>query len=123
MTATRHPPSRSIGAGVASNKIDLSRPDPGFVRKVGNVDLLDIRDPEGRARTGAVNGVFACPLVTIEDVDVVDAGHIVGANDNGLPFSSGRSIGRTTTSSSRSASRSSCTPAEGWQPRPASRGR
>jgi hypothetical protein len=32
--------------------------------------------------------------VTIENVDVVDADHIVVANDNNLPFSSGRAIGK-----------------------------
>jgi hypothetical protein len=32
--------------------------------------------------------------VTIENVDVVDADHIVVANDNNLPFSPGRAIGK-----------------------------
>ena len=76
-------------------KIDLSQPDAdGFVRKIGFVDLLDIKDPESKARTGAANGVFTFPFVTIENVDVVDADHIVVANDNNLPFSSGRAIGK-----------------------------
>jgi hypothetical protein len=38
---------------------------PGFV------DLLDIKDPESKARTGSANGVFTFPFVTIENVDVV----------------------------------------------------
>ncbi len=72
-------------------KIDLSQPDAdGFVRKIGFVDLLDIKDPESKARTGSANGVFTFPFVTIENVDVVDADHIVVANDNNLPFSAGR---------------------------------
>jgi hypothetical protein len=76
-------------------KIDLSQPDAdGFVRKIGFVDLLDIKDPESKARTGSTNGVFTFPFVTIENVDVVDADHIVVANDNNLPFSSGRAIGK-----------------------------
>jgi hypothetical protein len=33
---------------------DLSQPDAdGFVRKIGFVDLLDIKDPEAKARTGS----------------------------------------------------------------------
>ena len=39
-------------------KIDLSQPDAdGFVRKIGFVDLLDIKDPESKARAGSMNGV------------------------------------------------------------------
>ena len=34
--------------------------------------------------------MFKFPFVTIEDVDVVDAEHIVVANDNNLPYSAGR---------------------------------
>jgi len=76
-------------------KIDMKAADAdGFVRKVGYVDLLDIKDPEGKARVGARDGVFTFPFVTIENVDVVDADHIIVANDNNLPFSSGRRIGQ-----------------------------
>ena len=32
------------------------------------------------------------PFVTIEDVDVIDATHIVVGNDNNLPFSAGRAL-------------------------------
>jgi len=64
-------------------KIDMKAADPeGFVRKIGFIDLLDIKDPEGKARTGAKDGVFTFPFVTIENVDVVDAEHIIVANDN-----------------------------------------
>jgi hypothetical protein len=34
------------------------------------------------------------PFVTIENVDRVDATHIIVGNDNNLPFSSGRSLGK-----------------------------
>ncbi len=64
------------------------------MRKIGFIDLLDIKDPEAKARTGSSNGVFTFPFVTIENVDVVDDDHIVVANDNNLPFSTGRAIGR-----------------------------
>ena len=36
------------------------------------------------------DGVLKFPFFTIEDVDVVDANHIVVGNDNNLPFSSSR---------------------------------
>ena len=36
------------------------------------------------------NGVLTFPFFTIENVDVVDATHIVVGNDNNLPFSSSR---------------------------------
>jgi len=75
-------------------KVDLRQADAeGFARKVGFVDLMDVKDPDKRARTGTTDGVFTFPFVTIENVDVVDADHIIVANDNNLPFSSGRRIG------------------------------
>lgn len=74
--------------------VDFSQADEdGFVEKVGYIDLLDIQDPDGVARTGGSNGTFSFPFVTIEDVDRVDDEHIIVANDNNLPFSSGRAIG------------------------------
>jgi hypothetical protein len=43
-------------------KIDLSQPDAGgFVRKIGFVDLLDIKDPESKARTGSANASSSFP--------------------------------------------------------------
>lgn len=76
-------------------KISLKDADAeGFVRKIGYVDLLDINDPKGVAKVGGENGKFTFPFVTIEDVDVVDAEHIVVANDNNLPYSVGRQLGR-----------------------------
>ena len=76
-------------------KISLKDADAdGFVRKIGYIDLLDIRDPDAVAKVGGKDGKFAFPFVTIEDVDVVDAEHIVVVNDNNLPYSSGRQLGR-----------------------------
>ena len=66
----------------------------GFVRKIGYIDLLNIQDPKGVAKVGGQNGKFTFPFVTIEDVDVVDAEHIIVANDNNLPYSSGRQLGK-----------------------------
>ncbi|MFN4312063.1 MAG: esterase-like activity of phytase family protein [Ferrovibrio sp.] len=76
-------------------KIDLSQVDEGgFVKKVGYIDLMDIADPDKKAKQGHASGKFSFPFVTIEDVDVVDAQHIVVGNDNNLPFSTGRTIGK-----------------------------
>lgn len=76
-------------------KVSLKDADAeGFVRKIGYVDLMAIQDPRGVARTGGKDGTFAFPFVTIEDVDVVDSEHIVVANDNNLPYSAGRQLGR-----------------------------
>jgi hypothetical protein len=62
----------------------------GPLRKVGYVDLLDIQDPRRLARKPLNDGALAFPFFTIENVDVVDATHIVVGNDNNLPFSSSR---------------------------------
>lgn len=76
-------------------KISLKETDSaGFVRKIGYIDLLDIDDPAGRSRIGGQSGTFTFPFVTIEDVDIVDGQHIVVANDNNLPYSSGRQLGK-----------------------------
>jgi hypothetical protein len=72
-------------------KISLKDADAeGFVKKIGYVNLLDIKDPNGIAKRGSKDGVFKFPFVTIECVDVVDCEHIVVANDNNLPYSAGR---------------------------------
>lgn len=72
-------------------KVSLKDADSeGFVRKIGHIDLLDIADPKHVARRGGKDGKFTFPFVTIEDVDVVDAEHIVVANDNNLPYSAAR---------------------------------
>ena len=75
-------------------KVSLADADAdGFVKKIGYIDLLDINDPKGVAKRGTQGGKFTFPFVTIEDVDAVDADHIVVANDNNLPYSSGRKVG------------------------------
>ncbi len=72
----------------------------GFVRRIGHIDLMAIRDPEGRARTHGDRAAsvprdrFAFPFFTIENVAVVDAVHIAAGNDNNLPFSAGRHLTR-----------------------------
>ncbi len=77
--------------------IDLAQTDAeGFVRKLGHIDLMAIRDPEGLARSrgdlpaNAPRDRFTFPFFTIENVAMVDAEHIVVGNDNNLPFSAGR---------------------------------
>jgi hypothetical protein len=60
------------------------------LRKVGYIDLLDIKDPQKVARKPLNNDVLTFPFFTIENVDVVDGTHIVVGNDNNLPFSSSR---------------------------------
>jgi hypothetical protein len=74
--------------------VDFAAAEDGFVNKVGYVDLMAIADPEGIALRGTTDGVFTFPFVTIEDVDVVDERHIIVGNDNNLPFSTGRAIGK-----------------------------
>jgi hypothetical protein len=81
--------------------VDLGETDAeGFVRKIGHIDLMAIRDPEGLARQrgdrapGAPRDVFTFPFFTIEDVAQVDETHIIVANDNNLPFSAGRHLTR-----------------------------
>jgi hypothetical protein len=75
--------------------VDLDQADAGgIVRKLGYIDLLDIKDADGLAPRGTSDGVFSFPFVTIEDVDMVDATTIVVANDNNYPGSTGREQGR-----------------------------
>jgi hypothetical protein len=77
--------------------VDMAQTDAeGFVRKIGHIDLMAMRDPEGRARVrGALpantpRDRFTFPFFTIENVAMVDADHIIVGNDNNLPFSAGR---------------------------------
>ncbi|WP_126975742.1 esterase-like activity of phytase family protein [Frigidibacter oleivorans] len=74
-----------------------TRDAEGFVRRIGHIDLMDIADPEGlnRLDTAAsrdLTGKMTFPFFTIEDVMMVDDSHIIVANDNNLPFSSGRQL-------------------------------
>ncbi|PZQ99273.1 MAG: hypothetical protein DI533_00785 [Cereibacter sphaeroides] len=69
----------------------------GFVKRIGSIDLMDIADPNGMNRLPTVArrdlaGKFTFPFFTIEDVMRVDDTHILVANDNNLPFSSGRQL-------------------------------
>ncbi|UCU99182.1 esterase-like activity of phytase family protein [Acidovorax radicis] len=72
-------------------KVELSDANVGGeIRKLGYIDLMNIQDPQRLARKPLNNGVLTFPFFTIENVDVVDATHIVVGNDNNLPFSSSR---------------------------------
>jgi hypothetical protein len=69
----------------------------GFVRRIGHIDLMNIADPEGKARletAGGEKGRFSLPFFTIEDVMKVDDTHIMVGVDNNLPYSSGRALDR-----------------------------
>ncbi|MFG1420212.1 esterase-like activity of phytase family protein [Roseixanthobacter liquoris] len=77
-------------------KIELTDANAGgAVRKIGHIDLMNIKDPAGKAKQGTKDGVFTFPFFTIENVDVIDATHIVVGNDNNLPFSAGRQTNKT----------------------------
>ncbi len=72
-------------------KIDMNESNVNNpVRKIGYIDLMAIADPNKLARKPLNGGVFTFPFFTIENVDIVDATHIVVGNDNNLPFSSSR---------------------------------
>ncbi|MCL6706779.1 esterase-like activity of phytase family protein [Pseudomonas sp. R2.Fl] len=74
-------------------KIELTDENAGkAARKIGYIDLMKIEDPDNKKRQGGGEGFYDMPFVTIENVDVVDATHIVVGNDNNLPFSAGRAI-------------------------------
>jgi hypothetical protein len=72
-------------------KVELTEANVGGpLRKIGYIDLMNMQDPNKLARKPLVNGALSFPFFTIENVDVVDATHIVVGNDNNLPFSSSR---------------------------------
>ncbi|ACI54394.1 conserved hypothetical protein [Rhizobium leguminosarum bv. trifolii WSM2304] len=74
-------------------KIEFNDANAGkAVRKIGYIDLLNIQDPDNKKKAGAKEGVYDMPFVTIENVDRVDATHIIIGNDNNLPFSAGRAV-------------------------------
>ena len=76
-------------------KIEFSDANVGkSVRKIGYIDLLNIADPDHKRLQGGHDAVYDMPFVTIENVDRVDATHIIVGNDNNLPFSSGRTLGK-----------------------------
>lgn len=77
-------------------KVDFAQADAdGFVKKVGYIDLMDIDDPHKLARQGGRDGKLTFPFFTIENVDIVDGERIIVGNDNNLPFSSGRALGKS----------------------------
>lgn len=72
-------------------KIEISDANAGgAARKIGHIDLMKIQDPDKKARKPLNGGVLTFPFFTIENVDIVDARHIIVGNDNNLPFSSSR---------------------------------
>ena len=76
-------------------KVELGDAAPvGVARKIAHIDLMSISDPDKMAKNGTGTATFTFPFVTIEDVDVVDATHIIVGNDNNLPYSSGRVLGK-----------------------------
>ena len=77
-------------------KIDFALADAdGFVKKVGYIDLMDIDDPNKLAKQGGKDGKLTFPFFTIENVDTIDGERIIVGNDNNLPFSSGRALGKS----------------------------
>ena len=68
------------------------------LRRIGSIDLMNIDDPDGKANKDIVKndpaGKFTFPFQTIEDVIKIDDTHILVADDNNLPFSGGREIGK-----------------------------
>ncbi len=76
-------------------KVEMTEANVGAaVRKIGYIDLLNIADPSNLARKAKIEGTLSFPFFTIENVDVVDADHIIVGNDNNLPFSSSRDPNR-----------------------------
>lgn len=74
-------------------KIEFNDANAGkAVRKIGYIDLMKISDPDNKKRQGGGKGFYDMPFVTIENVDRVDATHIIVGNDNNLPFSAGRAL-------------------------------
>jgi len=76
--------------------VDLFATDEaGFVKKIGYIDLMNMRDPDSRARQKGeakrdLAGFLTFPFFTIENVAMVDPQTIIVANDNNFPFSIGR---------------------------------
>jgi len=75
--------------------VDIDNLDAnGVIKKIGYIDLLDIKDPNKLAPRGSKDGVFTFPFDTIENVDRYDATTIVVANDNNYPFDVSREQGK-----------------------------
>lgn len=79
--------------------VDTAKVDAdGFIRRIGYIDLMNVDDPDHKALKAITgrepDGKLSFPFFTIEDVARVDETHIIVANDNNLPFSGGREIGK-----------------------------
>ncbi|WP_027965714.1 esterase-like activity of phytase family protein [Halomonas halocynthiae] len=78
--------------------IDTSTLDEnGRVARLGYVDLMAIADPDDKSRLDTqanrdLSAQFTFPFFTIENVVKVDDRHIMVANDNNLPGSTGRQL-------------------------------
>ncbi|WP_246045335.1 esterase-like activity of phytase family protein [Rubellimicrobium roseum] len=71
--------------------IDLGQRDAsGRIARLDQIDLLGLSDPQGIG-PGRIGDRFLFPFQTIESVVMDGPDHILVANDNNLPFSSGRS--------------------------------
>ena len=80
--------------------IRCPRPCPLLLQTVSGVAAardvdITIRCHFRYGRQGGRGGKLTFPFFTIENVDVVDADHIIVGNDNNLPFSSGRALGKS----------------------------
>jgi len=72
-------------------KVELSDANVGGpVQKIAFIDLMKIQDPQKKSKKPLNDGVLTFPFFTIENVDIVDARHVIVGNDNNLPFSSSR---------------------------------
>jgi hypothetical protein len=76
--------------------VDLRKTDAdGYLEKTLVLDLLSIRDPNGvslPARPGefGIGDPFSFPLQSVESLELLDARHLLIANDNNYPGSDGR---------------------------------
>ena len=53
------------------------------------------RGQRAARRQGGKDSKLTLPFFTIENVDVIDGDRIIVGNDNNLPFSSGRALGKS----------------------------
>lgn len=80
--------------------IDLGQVTEGYAKRLASIDLLDIADPEGRARqrgdraADASEGRFALPFTAIGGIALAGPGEVVLVNDNDVGFAAGRHLAR-----------------------------
>ena len=70
-------------------KIKLD-PSKDAAEKIAYIDLMNIQDPNKKAKRDLVDGKFVFPFFTIENVDFVGDNFIIVGNDNNYPKSSSR---------------------------------